>query len=78
MTGSFTRFRPRDLAAAEIRQRGGRVTAAVTSRTTHLLAGRAAGGKLAKAHRLGVTVVSEQQFLGLLEGDPAAANPPVE
>ena len=78
VTGSFTRFRPRDLAAAEIRQRGGRVTAAVTSRTTHLLAGRAAGGKLAKAHRLGVTVVSEEQFLGLLEGDPAAANPPVE
>lgn len=71
VTGSFAQFRPRDRAAAEIEQRGGRVTGGVTSRTTHLLAGRAAGGKLAKAQRLGVTVVSEEQFLALLEGTPA-------
>ena len=67
VTGSFARFRPRDLAAQAIRERGGRVTAGVTSRTSHLLAGRAAGGKLAKAERLGVTVVSEEEFLRLLE-----------
>ena len=42
--------------------------AGVTSRTSHLLAGRAAGGKLAKAERLGVTVVSEEEFLRLMEG----------
>ena len=71
VTGSFAEFRPRDRAAEQIRQRGGRVTGGVTARTTHLLAGRAAGGKLAKAQRLGVTVVSEQQFLALLEGGPA-------
>ena len=73
VTGSFAQFRPRDLAAAEIRERGGRVTGGVTSRTTHLLAGRAAGGKLAKAQRLGVTVVPEERFLELLEGEPEAA-----
>ena len=67
VTGSFARFRPRDLAAEAIKERGGRVTAGVTSRTSHLLAGRAAGGKLAKAERLGVTVVSEEEFLRLLE-----------
>jgi len=72
VTGSFAKFRPRDLAAAEIRERGGRVTGGVTSRTTHLLAGRAAGGKLAKAQRLGVSVVSEERFLELLEGEPEA------
>ena len=69
VTGSFARFRPRELAAQAIEERGGRVTAGVTSRTSHLLAGRAAGGKLAKAERLGVTVVSEEEFLRLLEED---------
>ena len=78
VTGGFAQFRPRDLAAAEIKERGGRVTGGVTSRTTHLLAGRAAGGKLAKAQRLGVAVVSEEQFLGLLEAEPAPPNQPVE
>ena len=73
VTGSFAQFRPRDLAAAAIKARGGRVTGGVTSRTTHLLAGRAAGGKLAKAQRLGLTVVSEEHFVGLLEGEPAPA-----
>ena len=67
VTGSFARFRPRDLAAQAIEERGGRVTAGVTSRTSHLLAGRAAGSKLGKAQRLGVTVVSEEEFLRLLE-----------
>ena len=76
VTGSFAQFRPRDLAAAEIRDRGGRVTGGVTSRTTHLLAGRAAGSKLAKAERLGVTVVAEAQFLELLERGAAPAADP--
>ena len=76
VTGSFAQFRPRDLAAAEIKQRGGRVTGGVTSRTTHLLAGRAAGSKLAKAQRLQKTVVSEEQFLQLLEGGAAPAAAP--
>ena len=67
VTGGFARFRPRDLAAQAITERGGRVTAGVTSRTSHLLAGRAAGSKLAKAQRLGVTVVAEEEFLRLLE-----------
>ncbi|MDE0229764.1 MAG: NAD-dependent DNA ligase LigA [Spirochaetaceae bacterium] len=75
VTGSFAQFRPRDQAADEIKTRGGRVTGGVTSRTTHLLAGRAAGSKLAKAQRLGVTVMSEEQFLALLEAGTA---PPAE
>ena len=93
VTGSFAQFRPRDLAAAEIRERGGRVTGGVTSRTTHLLAGRGAGSKLAKAQRLNVAVVSEEQFMALLDGGqpadmpaaeateasgPPTANPPVD
>lgn len=70
VTGSFVQFRPRELAADAIKAGGGRVTGGVTSRTTHLLAGRTPGGKLAKAQRLGAAVVSEEAFVSLL-GDQA-------
>ena len=70
VTGTLTRLRPRARAEQAVKEGGGRVTAAVTSRTTHLLAGRGAGSKLAKAQRLGVKVVSEEEFLGLPEESP--------
>ena len=63
---SFAAFRPRDLAAAEIKRRGGRVTSGVTSRTTHLLGGSGAGSKLEKARQLGAEVVSEEEFVRLI------------
>jgi DNA ligase (NAD+) len=69
VTGSFERFKPRELAMEEVKRRGGRVVSSVTSRTTHLLAGAAAGSKLEKARELGVTVVSEEEFLRLLGGE---------
>jgi DNA ligase (NAD+) len=68
VTGSFERFKPREKAMDEVLRLGGRVTSSVTSRTTHLLAGGAAGSKLAKARELGVTIVSEEEFLRLIEG----------
>lgn len=74
VTGSFSQLGPRARAKQKIAAGGGRVTDAVTSRTTHLLAGRNPGGKLAKAQRLGVTVVSEEEFLRLPE-DAAAGDP---
>ncbi len=63
ITGSFAAFNPRSQAADEIRKRGGRVAESVTSHTTHLLAGANPGSKLAKAEKLGVPVVSEEEFL---------------
>ncbi|MCR9141534.1 MAG: NAD-dependent DNA ligase LigA [bacterium] len=66
VTGSFAEFRPRDLAMEAVRLRGGRIVTGVSSKTTHLLAGDGAGSKLAKAEKLGVTVVSETEFLELL------------
>lgn len=66
VTGSFDRFKPRDLAMAEVKQRGGQVVGDVSSRTTHLLAGEKAGSKLAKAEKLGIAIVNEQEFLKLI------------
>jgi DNA ligase (NAD+) len=70
VTGTFERFQPREKAMEEVTRRGGRVVSAVTSKTTHLLAGDGAGSKLAKARELGVTVVAEAEFLELLGNDP--------
>lgn len=70
ITGSFAAFRPRALAAGEIRARGGAVTGAVSGATTHLLAGAGGGGKVSKAKAAGVRIVSEQEFLRLLGHSP--------
>lgn len=67
VTGSFTHFKPREKAMEEVKKRGGKVTSAVSSQTTHLLAGAEAGSKLQKAIALDVKIVSEDQFLKLLE-----------
>jgi DNA ligase (NAD+) len=67
VTGSFQRFKPREVAMEEVKKRGGRVTDSVTSKTTHLLAGENAGSKLEKAKKLGISVVSEDEFVQLLE-----------
>jgi DNA ligase (NAD+) len=68
VTGSFERFQPREKAMEEVTRRGGRTVSSVSAKTTHLLAGAGAGSKLAKALDLGVTVVSEADFLRLLGG----------
>ncbi len=46
---------------------GAKVTASVSAKTSTLLAGEAAGSKLAKAQKLGVSVISESDFLKYLE-----------
>ncbi len=68
VTGSFERFKPREKAMEEVVRLGGRVSSSVTSKTTHLLAGESPGSKLARARELGVTIVSEEEFLRLIEG----------
>ncbi len=68
VTGSFEHFKPRDLAIEEIKRRGGRSVSAVSAKTDYLLAGEAAGSKLEKARALGVRVVGESEFIGMLGG----------
>lgn len=52
----------RDDASAFIQAHGGKVTGSVSSKTDYLLAGEAAGSKLAKAQSLGVPVLSEDDL----------------
>lgn len=65
-TGSFDNFNPRSKALLEIEKRGGRTASSVTSKTTHLLAGKGGGSKRAEAEKLGVTIVTEDEFLLLI------------
>ena len=71
-TGSFENFNPRSKALAEIEARGGRTVSSVTSKTTHLLAGKGGGSKRAEAERLGVRIVSEDEFMKLLGKEKTA------
>ncbi len=66
LTGTMSSM-PRDEASAAISRRGGRVTSAVSSRTSYLVAGESAGAKLAKARKLDVEVLDEEAFRRLLE-----------
>jgi DNA ligase (NAD+) len=69
ITGSFDHFKPRGLAALEVKARGGKTVTQVSGKTTHVLAGTNAGSKLTKAEGLGVRVVSEDEFLDLIGVD---------
>lgn len=56
----------RERAAALVETRGGRVAAAVSRKTTYLVAGAGPGSKLEKALAFGVTVLDEAAFRKLL------------
>ncbi len=49
-----------------IESRGGRVTSTVSKKTGYVIAGDEAGSKLEKANSLGVTVLDESGFKGML------------
>jgi DNA ligase (NAD+) len=72
VTGSFENFQPRDKAMDLITKHGGKKVSSVSGKTTHLLYGPGAGSKLEKAEELGVTLITEEEFLNILlkEGIP--------
>ncbi len=56
----------REQATAKIEAAGGKVSGSVSKKTDYVLAGTDAGSKLEKAEKLGVKVIDEAAFLGLL------------
>ena len=66
LTGSLEKF-TRDEATEMIEQRGGKASSSVSKKTTYLVAGEAAGSKLRKAQELGIPVLTEDEFLALME-----------
>ncbi|MFP4563434.1 MAG: NAD-dependent DNA ligase LigA [Spirochaetia bacterium] len=67
VTGSFENFNPRSVAMEEVKKRGGKTVSSVSGATTHLLAGSGAGSKLKKAQEVGARIVSEEEFIDMLE-----------
>ena len=56
----------RDRAKALVEERGGQVSSSVSKKTDYLVAGDEPGSKLDKAEKLGVEVIDEAQFKGLI------------
>ncbi|HIZ86036.1 MAG TPA: NAD-dependent DNA ligase LigA [Candidatus Coprenecus stercoravium] len=65
VSGNFSR--PRDEMKAMIAAHGGKNTGSVSGKTTYLLAGEKAGPeKLSKAEKLGVKIISEDEFYSII------------
>ncbi len=67
VTGTLSTL-SRDEANALIRANGGAAASSVSKKTSYLVAGDAAGSKLEKARSLGVPVLTEEEFLAMVNG----------
>jgi len=65
ITGTLPSLK-RDEAKALIEAAGGKVSSSVSKKTDYLVAGSEAGSKLENARKLGVPILDEAAFLGLL------------
>lgn len=66
VTGTMERM-TRDEMEQLIRDQGGKAAGSVSKKTDFVVAGEAAGSKLTKARELGVPVLTEAEFLSMLE-----------
>ena len=70
ITGSVEHFANRAEVKEEIEKRGGKVTGSVTSKTNYLINNdvNSTSSKNRKARDLGVPIISEEEFLNMLNG----------
>jgi DNA ligase (NAD+) len=57
----------REIAKERILKLGGKVSGSVSKNTSYVVAGEEAGSKLTNAQKLGVKILTEEQFLGMLK-----------
>lgn len=66
VTGTLVRFKRTEIKEL-IQEHGGRASGSVSKKTDFVVAGEAAGSKLTKAQELGIDVLSEDDFIALIE-----------
>lgn len=66
LTGALNLF-TREEATEKIESFGGKSSGSVSKKTSYVVAGENAGSKLKKANELGIPVLSEQEFLEMLQ-----------
>ncbi|MHC4638048.1 MAG: NAD-dependent DNA ligase LigA [Planctomycetota bacterium] len=66
VTGTLSNFNRQQIEQT-IKQHGGKISSSVSKKTDYLLAGEKPGSKLEKAVKLGINVISEEQFINMLE-----------
>ena len=66
LTGSLENF-TRGEASDIIEKLGGKTSGTVSKKTDYVLAGEEAGSKLAKAEKLGITILTEEQFKEMIK-----------
>ena len=66
LTGALTKF-TRDEATEQIENLGGKVSGSVSKKTSYVVVGENAGSKERKAKELGIPILSEDEFLTMIQ-----------
>lgn len=66
LTGTLTKY-TRSKASRIIENYGGKASSSVSKKTDYVLAGEAAGSKLAKATELGIKIINEDEFAEMIQ-----------
>jgi DNA ligase (NAD+) len=66
LTGALSKF-TRDEATDKIELFGGKVSGSVSKKTSYVVVGENAGSKEKKARELNITILSEDEFLEMIQ-----------